>query len=173
MYDITFVEDDFMIRQANANDLEIMAKITTNAWKINYKGIIDDDYLEKRTVENFIKTRKETQWIENKNINTFLYEEKNIIKGFVSGYKNNGKYDCEIQGLYVGVEYQGKGIGTKLLDYMKKYFKDDGCKNMIIWTIQNLKNNIFYKRHGGKIKEEKEFDFGGKKYSGIGFVFEL
>jgi ribosomal protein S18 acetylase RimI-like enzyme len=118
MYDITFAEDEFLIRQANANDLEIMAKINTNAWKINYKGIIDDDYLEKRTVENFIKTRKETKWIENKNINTFLYEEKNIIKGFVSGYKTNGKYDYEIQGLYVGVEYQGKGIGTKLLDYI-------------------------------------------------------
>jgi hypothetical protein len=41
-----------MIRKANSEDLEITAKICANAWKINYKGIIDDDFLEKVTMEN-------------------------------------------------------------------------------------------------------------------------
>ena len=168
-----------MIRQAAVGDLEAMAEINVTAWKTNYRGIIDDDFLWQRAVEDFIKKRKESNWITDNEINIFVYEENNTIAGFVSGHKNTGKYDCEekydceIKGLYVRVEYQGKGTGTKLLEFMKAQFKDAGCKNMIIWTIRNLENNNFYKKNGGEIKEEKAYELGGKKYPGTGFVFEL
>ena len=162
-----------MIREANINDIEAIAQINTNVWRTNYKGIIEDDYIEKRTVEEFVKKQKETNLIENKNINTFIYEENTVIKGFVIGYKSNEKCNCEIMALYVDVEYQRKGIGTKLIEYMKRYYKENECKKMIIWTIRNLENNTFYKKNGGEIKEEKELNLGNKNYKGIGFIFEL
>jgi N-acetylglutamate synthase-like GNAT family acetyltransferase len=159
-----------MIRRARISDLEKMAEINTNAWKINYKGIIDDDFLQTRTTETFIKRRMESNWLEN--TKTFVYEEDNIVKGFVSG-ENEKKNNCEIGALYVGPEYQGQGIGTKLLEYMKKYYKNVGYKKLIIWTIKGLQNNKFYEKHGEEINEEKEYNYGEKKYQGIGFVFDL
>jgi N-acetylglutamate synthase-like GNAT family acetyltransferase len=162
-----------MIRRANINDLEALAKINTNAWKINYKGIIDEDFLQKRTVEGFIEKRMENNWLENKEIDTFVYDENNLIKGFVSGNDKHKKYDSEIEALYVDTEYQKSGIGSQLLEYMKRNYKNKGCKKMIIWTIEGLQNNSFYKKYGGKIMEEKEYEYGNKKYPGIGFVFEL
>jgi N-acetylglutamate synthase-like GNAT family acetyltransferase len=160
-----------MIRRAKESDLNKIAEINTNAWKINYKGIIDDSFLETRTADTFIKRRKESNWFENAEI--FVYEEETNLKGFVSGEKKNKEYDCEIGALYVEPKYQKQGIGTKLLGYMKTYYKNIGHKKLIIWTIKGLQNNKFYEKHGGKIKEEKEYDYGDKKYPGIGYVFEL
>ena len=158
-----------MIRKANDSDVHSIAYINSSVWQTSYKGVIDDDFLKKRTVESRINV------FENivKNENIYVFEENNIIKGFISGKIIREKYDCEIIGLYIGLEYQGKNIGTKLLEYMKEYYKNNGCENMIIWTIKNLRNNEFYKKHGGKIKEEKELEYEDRKYPGIGFVFEL
>jgi GNAT superfamily N-acetyltransferase len=158
-----------VIREANDGDVQSIAYINSTVWQMVYKGTIDDDFLEKRTVENRINFFKNAV----KNENVYIFEENNIIKGFVNGKTTSDKYDCEIIGLYVMLEYQGKNIGTKLLDHMKLYYRDRGCKNMIIWTIKNLRNNDFYKKHGGIIKEERELEFGNRKYPGIGFVFEL
>ena len=101
-----------------------------------------------------------------------MYEENNLIKGFVSGKKNE-KYDCEIVSIYVDPQYQNQGIGKKLLEHEKMYFKNTGCKKMIIWTIKGFQNNKFYEKNGGIIKEKKEIEYGNKKYPGIGFVFKL
>ena len=162
-----------MIRKANIKDLESIVQINVNAWTTNYRNIIDEKFLQTRTVEVVLKRWQESNWIDDKEISTFVYEENNIIKGFVSQKKYSGKYDCEIGSIYVDPLYQNHGIGKKLLQHMKTYFRGIGYKNMIIWTIKGFQNNLFYKNQGGKIEEETEYEYGNKKYPGIGFVFEL
>jgi len=162
-----------MIRKANSNDLQKISEITSNAWNINYKGIIDDDFLKTRTVENFFKRGLEFKWLEDSQIDTFIYEENNLIKGFISGNDYNKDNWCEIGRLYVDPEFQNSGIGKKLLEYMKEYYKKMHYKNMVIWTIKGLPNNSFYDKFGEKLNEEREYTYGDKKYSGIGFIISL
>ena len=162
-----------MIRKAISNDLRRISEIASNAWKENYKGIIDEKFLQKRTVDNFIQRGLETKWLEDKKIDTFIFIENNTIKGFISGNEYDQNNYCEIGRLYVDPEFQKQGIGTKLLEYMKDYYKKNGYKKMIIWTIKGLPNNNFYKRFGNIIQEEKEYTYGDKKYSGLGFEIDL
>jgi len=158
-----------VIRKANDNDVESIAHINSTVWQISYKGAIDNNFIEKRTVEKCINIFRNVVKTED----IYVFEESNVIKGFASGKTTNDKYDCEILALYVGLEHQGGKIGTKLLEHMKLYYKNKTCKDMVIWTIKGLRNNGFYKKHGGKIKEEKELELGDRKYPGIGFVFKL
>jgi len=162
-----------MIRKANKNDLERISEITSNAWMLNYKGIIDNDFLKTRTVESLIKRGLETKWLENNGIDTFIFEENNFIKGFISGNEYDQNDYCEIGRLYIDPEYQGEGIGTKLLIYMKEFYKNNRFKKMVIWTIKGLPNNYFYNKFGEILQEEKEYIYGDKKYSGIGFIINL
>ena len=162
-----------MIRKATSNDLNEISKITSNAWKTNYKGIIDNNFLLTRTVENFIKRGLETKWLEDNEIDTFVFEEDNIIKGFISGNQYEHKKLCEVGRLYIDPDYQKQGIGTKLLEYMKTFYRNSGYTKMIIWTIKGLPNNAFYKKFGEIIQEEKEYIYGNKKYPGIGFMINL
>ena len=162
-----------MIRKATIDDLSKISEIASNAWKTNYKGIIDEDFLETRTVENFIKRGLETKWLEDDKIDTFVFEENNSIKGFISGNDYNKNNWCEIGRLYVDPEFQNQGIGKKLLEYMEKHYGKTGYKDMVIWTIKGLPNNDFYRKFGKTMTEEKEYTYGNKKYTGIGFLISL
>jgi hypothetical protein len=44
-----------------------MAEINTKCWKINYKSVIDDDFIQTRIPESFIKNLTESNWYENQN----------------------------------------------------------------------------------------------------------
>jgi len=157
-----------MIREANIKDVEAIALINSTVWKESYRGIIEAEYLEQITIEHRIQ--KISQVIREDTF--FVYEKNNIIEGFISGKTlNNNK--CEIIALYVGLEFQGKNIGTQLLNYAKDFFKNKGCGKMIIWTIKNLKNNSFYQKNSGRIIEEKMLEIGNKNYPGICFLIEL
>ena len=162
-----------MIRKATSDDLNKISEIASNAWKTNYRGIIEEDFLETRTVENFVKRGLETKWLEDEKIDTYVFEENSSIKGFISGNDYNQNDLCEIGRLYVDPEFQNQGIGKKLLEYMKKYYKKNGYKNMVIWTVKGLPNNNFYKKFGKAIPEEKEYTYGNKKYKGSGFIISL
>jgi N-acetylglutamate synthase-like GNAT family acetyltransferase len=157
-----------MIREANTNDIESMVSIMLPAYKDAFKGIIDNNILENKTTEIQIGKLNKTfyEWLY------FVFEENEVIKGVVSG-KIHDNNSCEIIQLYVGIEYQGKNIGKKLLEYMKLYFKNKNCNKMIIWTLKNARNNTFYRNNGGIIFEEKDLEIGNKKYPGIGFEYDL
>ena len=160
-----------MIREAELKDAESIAEIIVEAWKYAYTGIIDPDFSENMKTENFLSIM--TDNINKKLETIFVYEEESLIKGFISGKLSDSKYDCETVGLYISPDYKQQGIGSKLLNRMKGFYKNKSCKTMIIWTLSGAENNIFYEKHGGKIMEKKELDIGNKSYQGAGFVFQL
>lgn len=102
-----------------------------------------------------------------------IVRENKSVSGFGSEKMEEGKYDCQIVGLYISPEEQGNGIGTILLEKMIKHFKINNCRKMIIWTLPGAKNNSFYRKHGGAEKEFKEITIGSETYPGVGFVFDL
>jgi GNAT superfamily N-acetyltransferase len=159
-----------MIRLAEIKDVESIAKIITTAWKTAYKGIVDQKYAENLPNDKFVHifTKNIT---ERKEI-IFVNQDK-IVNGFISGSSSNEKYDCEIIGLYIHPEYQRQGIGTELVKTMIDYFRKEGKKNLIIWTLDGAPNNAFYERLGGVKKEYKELDIGDKKYQGVGFNIKI
>lgn len=83
---------------------------------------------------------------------TYLYEENNIVKGFISIIDDNF-----IGALFVDENYQGNGIGKKLLEYIEN-------KNEIL-SLAVYKDNInsvnFYKNRGFKIVKEQVSDDSG------------
>lgn len=160
-----------MIREATHKDIETIARIIVAAWQTAYTGIIDPSFPPSMKEKKFIDFFPDI--IENRKEIIFVYEENNTIRGFVSGIEQCGKYDCEIKGLYVDPEYQGKGIGSSLLNEMKQYFLDNNKLSLIIWTLKGVKNNTFYQNHGGVIREYRDLEIGDEVYEGVGFVFTL
>ncbi|WFD11874.1 N-acetyltransferase [Tepidibacter hydrothermalis] len=111
---------------------------------------------------NFIdKEYWENNYDDVKNIyipisDTFVYDNGENIKGFISIINNEF-----IGALFVDVNYQGLGIGSKLIDYViKKYEK----LNLAVYK-ENEKAVKFYANKGFKIiKEQKNEDSGFKEY---------
>lgn len=87
---------------------------------------------------------------------TFVYEDEEVIKGFISII--NGEF---IGALFVDIDYQDSGIGKKLIDYvMEKYKK----LNLAVYK-ENQKSVKFYINRGFKIvKEQANEDSGHYEY---------
>ena len=77
---------------------------------------------------------------------TYVYEEGNKIKGFISIIENNF-----IGALFVDNNSQGNGIGKKLLDFAKKEYKS---LSLAVYK-ENEKALKFYLREGFSIVKEQ------------------
>lgn len=77
---------------------------------------------------------------------TYVYEEGNKIKGFISIIENNF-----IGALFVDNNSEGNGIGKKLLDFAKKEYKS---LSLAVYK-ENEKALKFYLREGFSIVKEQ------------------
>ncbi|MBR2175989.1 MAG: GNAT family N-acetyltransferase [Clostridia bacterium] len=64
----------------------------------------------------------------------------------------NAKYIAYLTNVYTKKAYRNQGIGTKLLDFIKKYLTDKKCELLFAWPSDN--SAAWYQRNG--FKEENE-----------------
>lgn len=135
------------IRECKNSDIDLIMRI----WKestIKSHNFIDESY-----------------WIANYNTvkdvyipisETFIYEDDSIVKGFISIINNEF-----IGALFVDINSQGLGVGSELMDFaIKKY------KNLELAVYKDNKKAVeFYKNKGFKIiTEQDNEDSGYKEY---------
>ncbi|WP_434794010.1 Peptidyl-lysine N-acetyltransferase YiaC [Terrisporobacter petrolearius] len=136
-----------MIRNVENKDIDKIMDIWLKS-TIKAHDFIDEEYWNKNydTVKNVYIPMSDT----------FVYEDKENIKGFISIINNEF-----IGALFVAIDCQGNGVGKKLIDYvMNKYKK----LNLAVYK-DNKKSVDFYMNRGFKIvKEQKNDDSGYAEY---------
>ena len=125
-----------MIRKFKEEDT---VKVMTIWTKGNF---ISHDFIEKDYwLENFNKVKN--YYIPNSD--TYVYTEKDELKGFISVFEKN-----YIGALFVDGRFQGRGIGRKLLEYVRRRRPNLSLKAY----AQNEKAIGFYRHKGFKILSE-------------------
>ncbi|KAJ53036.1 putative acetyltransferase [Clostridium tetanomorphum] len=126
-----------MIRKLNENEINRVMKI----WK--EATIKAHDFIpEKYWIENYSIVKEE--YIPKSE--TYVYLEESDIKGFISVI--NGEY---IGALFIDVSCQGKGIGRKLIDYVRNIYN-----KLSLSVYKDNENAVnFYKKIGFQVKCEK------------------
>lgn len=155
------------------SDIKDVSRINYKSWLDSYSKIIPVEDLSVRTLEKII-----SKWEEN------FFEKKALVAkvdDVVIGYctyidnKNYIEYDCELDALYIDLNYREYGVGSLLLENVISIMKKANKKTMLIRTLKLNENAIkFYSKNGGEIDGQNyEFDFLGKTYNEIGFKFNL
>jgi len=166
-----------IIREVKIEDAEGIANVGIKTWQTTYKGIFPVEKLDKMSMEEHTEKWKKyiTSSIEDENIKILVAEDS--ISGIV-GYVGGGRYewthpfDCEIAGIYVLKDFQGKGIGTKFVKKITKFFCSKDWKNMVIWILKDNPYCRFYERFGGIPKEKKMHEQWGNNYELLGYVWD-
>lgn len=126
-----------MIRKFEINELETVMQIWLKT-NIATHNFISESYWQ----ENYEPVKKMLP-----NATIFVYEENNIILGFI------GLSEAYIAGIFIDSKSQSKGIGKALLEYVKKNYTE--------LALQVYKKNShairFYLREGFAVSEE-QFD---------------
>ena len=90
----------------------------------------------------------------------FIAKNENEIVGFAYGYvllRPDGKRDFYLHAIDIISEFQGKGYGTKLMNFIKKYIKEIKCRKMFLITNKsNISACKCYEKAGGVNNSDDE-----------------
>lgn len=143
-----------MIREAVEEDAKIIVEINIKEWQNTYKDIFPKDFLN-----NLDKLKEESIVRCQRKINEYIvYEENNKVLGFIryginkKGFTN--KYG-EIYAIYVDSNFQGKGVGSKLLKEALKRLEKDFNYVLVSTLIQNSANEFYIKKGFNLIGKSK------------------
>lgn len=160
---------NFVIRKMKQEDIKPVQNVAKISWNATYKDIIPVDVQDK-----FLKSAYNDEMMQKRLDNTLLLVatiEKEIV-GFAnfSPIKNDG--EVELGAIYLLPSYQGRGIGTALLQEGIKQII--GVKEIYINVEKDNKvGKVFYEAKGFKVVEEFDDDFDGHILQTVRMVLTL
>ncbi|MCL2474189.1 MAG: GNAT family N-acetyltransferase [Alphaproteobacteria bacterium] len=141
-----------MIRLATIEDAPRLAEIQVFGWRCAYIKFISPDLLfNKFTVK--MREEKFKEELSATDIPTYVFEENNIIKAFMTMGKcrDEDKDDktLELYRIYVDPFFQRQTIGTKLMNYCVK--EAENKTEIVLWVFEkNIDSIEFYRKMGFK-----------------------
>lgn len=127
-----------LIRKAKVSDANSIAKVHVESWKTTYQGVLPDDTLSKLSVENQAKLwRTSLSDPKNQDIVYVAEETDGKIIGFASGGPNRdhlSKYKGEVSAIYLLLQYQKKGIGSRLMKAIVEELVKKNIKSLLVWV---------------------------------------
>jgi len=163
-----------IIREANLLDISKINKIYVNCWKITYKGILPEEYL------NNISYKEKEDYLLNyfeKPKSKFFVsvnDNKEII-GFVAfGEESTGqvKYRGELYFIYLLKEYKGKGIGKLLINKAIDELEKSNIISMLIWALEKNPTCKFYEYLGGTKTFERYSVYNGENFKDVAYIWD-
>ena len=158
------------IREATIHD----AKVHVDSWRTTYKGIIPDDFLNNLSYE-----QRTELWIHNigRKDNFLLVAEstEGKIIGFADFWKretNTIPNSSDLTSIYLLEEYQGKGIGRKLLERLFLKIKQLGYQSIFVEVLAENKTRYFYEYYGAKLYKTVQVKIGGKILDEIVYIWD-
>jgi ribosomal protein S18 acetylase RimI-like enzyme len=154
--------DDIAVRLANARDAPGIAKLDVETWRATYAGLLSTHYLV-----GLSERRREAGWRS-----LILHEPRDVrvavdalggILGFGSCGPSRGERDFagEVFTLYVGPDWQNRGIGRRLLTALFRRLVAADRNSAIVWVLRDNPSRFFYERLGGRQAARKSLNVGG------------
>lgn len=154
-----------MIRPARASDAPGIARVYVDTWRDTYAGLIPVPALVG------LSHRRLTQiWAEelarpaSGQVVVIANDVASGIVGFGSCGKMRGDalpYKGEVFTLYVLPDFQGDGIGRRMLGRLFATLSARGMNSAVIWVLAANPARFFYQTMGGKLTAVREQRFWG------------
>lgn len=138
------------IREANTDDIELIANLYVMNWKKTYVGLLPDSFLNGLTVNDGIKKWKE-YFTKEKHMIFVAYENEKFL-GFSACKEDEELKNClYLDSLHVCEISRGKRVGTKLINTVGSYAYIKGYEHMSICIVKgNDKAKGIYEKMGAK-----------------------
>ncbi|QVK18007.1 GNAT family N-acetyltransferase [Mycoplasmatota bacterium] len=137
------------IRKANKDEYEVLGEVHYESWYDTYKDKMCDDFLSYNNISKLVND------FIPKISNTIVVEVDKKIVGFLY-YRKIDKVGLEVHELYILKEFQGQGLGKKLINYLLELNKN--ISDVILWVLEKNEPAIyFYKKYGFHDNYKREY----------------
>jgi N-acetylglutamate synthase-like GNAT family acetyltransferase len=133
------------IRLATNEDFEEILVIIKNLYEQE-----NFDWLKRSLTFDFKEESIYKKW--------YVYEIGKEIVGAISIRKSGSKKTLEIAQLAVRPEYQGREIGSQLMDFSKKIAKKEKLEKMVANSDLKYSSEWYYKSNASKFYEKNGFN---------------
>jgi len=163
------------IRRAVQDDLPGISRVSVDTWRHTYRGLVPGAVLE-----SLRYSRQEDRH------RGFLREPKTVhcvavepSTQEVVGFCNGGPcrqpalgFDAEIYELYIQNGFQGRQVGRRLFETVRRALQDQGLASLLIWVLASNPNRGFYERLGGRVVSRQPARFGGAAMQEVAFGWD-
>lgn len=141
---------DGSVRVARPRDADDIADIHVSSWRVTYRGMLPDDYLDAMDRRR-LAARWRRRTLVRSTERVLVALRGDVIAGFVclTPSMSEPGFAGEITMLYVKPELERCGVGTQLLDAGLEQLAAKPLYWAIIWAVEANERAIqFYKRRG-------------------------
>ena len=154
-----------VIRPARAADAEAIARVRVDSWRETYRGLIPQTYLDAMQLDASRDLWEKILTAGSDTVGVFVAEHGADIVGFGSGNRlaqpKHG-FDAELSAIYIRREFQGAGLGRRLVVQTAVAQRARGATGLIVWVIAgNKAARKFYERLGAGLVVEQAFQWDG------------
>ncbi|MDP5008894.1 MAG: GNAT family N-acetyltransferase [Glaciimonas sp.] len=171
--DVTNIVGDFKVRRATVEDAEDIATVRIDSWRVTYRGIIPDAYLDGMTLAESTGIWTRVLAATSDAACVFVAEIDGKIIGFAAGITlKEAKlgYDAELTALYLIPSVQRAGIGRRLVAHVATALAAAGANNMLVWVLsENKIARDFYVKLGAELLLEQPFSWDGLDLQEAGY----
>ena len=136
--------DNLIIRKATIDDASGKGYVHYQSWIETYTGLFPDEYMASLSLERSVKLA------EDYPENTYVALVNDMIIGFccyLASRDDDLKDTGEIMAVYVLKDYQGLGIGKKLMEVCYKELSH--FSKLSLWVLSSNKKSVaFYEKEG-------------------------
>ena len=158
-----------IIRTMHLEDIPQVQNVAKKSWNATYKGIIPLEIQGK-----FLKAAYNDERMKQRLERSFLFvaEESGSVVGFANFSPVNEEGEAELGAIYLYPEYQGKGIGSALLQQGMNEL--DGIKEIYINVEKdNPIGKRFYDAKGFQVLKEFDDTFEGHTLKTVRMVLNV
>ena len=157
-----------VVRVAERRDIPDLIRIHVDAWRVAYRGVIDDGYLDSSLLED----QRTTMW------NAWGWSERpgqqvlvGEVDGRVVGFGFVGPERAEPEGTFTGhgevyafyfhPDAWGSGAATPMMHRCHDHLRSEGFSHAVLWVLRdNPRARRFYEKMGWSTNG-KESSFTG------------
>jgi ribosomal protein S18 acetylase RimI-like enzyme len=165
-----------LIREATALDAEAIARVRVLAWRAAYRGIIDDGYLARLSIDADRDRLLRDFDVAVTGSFTRVAAEAGKVVGFVTAgpvRENREPRRGEVWMIYLLPELRHRGLGTLLMRSAARGLDRRGMRSMIVRTLaRNDDARRFYERLGGRPAGEREISVGAQRLAEVAYCWD-
>lgn len=152
------------LRDVTPDDAEALAHVLITAGESAFRGLVPDQCLTFTEAESAANWRRFLGGEGVPEADIFVVA---VVDGEVVGYVWGGPndkdqvYGGELRQIQILPEYQGRGVGRKLVAYVAEKLASQKIYSMRVEVMCVNPNRAFYERLGAKYVSEHPYDWDG------------
>jgi ribosomal protein S18 acetylase RimI-like enzyme len=151
---------ELTIRRWQKSDLESIRRITWQSWISTYSSFIPESDLKSYFVTHYTEASLLSVFHDSFT-RGFIAEVDDHIVGYARLFLNRDENRLYVSSLYLLPEFEGKGIGVRLLESAEGYAAEKGFDELWIGVmVKNRQALLFYRKVGFLFVREEPFTMG-------------